>query len=92
MKTNESLLFQLRCCYETQQPLACAHVISTFQGKIELRNQRLTPTDCLAVGYAINKSGYSNVDLDLYGTDIGDAGAQVLGAALMNCTTVRILM
>ena len=92
MKTNDSLLFQLQCCYESQYSPACAHVISMFQGRIELRNQRLTPTDCLAVGYAINKSGYSsNIELDLRDAGIGDAGAQVLGVALKNCTNIRIL-
>ena len=63
MKTNESLLFQLQCCYETQHSQACADVIGNFQGKIELSDQRLTPTDCLAIVYTIRRSEYPNVEL-----------------------------
>ena len=66
MNTNKSVLFKLQCCYEAQHSLACAHVISTFHGKIELRNQTLAPTDCLAVGYAVNRSCYPNIELDLH--------------------------
>ena len=91
LKTNDSVLFQLQCCYETQHSLACDHVLSTFQGKIELRDQRLTLTDCLAIGYAINRSEYPNIELHLHDTGIGDAGAQVLGTVLKNCTNIGIL-
>ena len=95
IKTNTSLLFQLQCCYESQHSLACAHVISraihNLQGKLQLMNQRLTLTDCLAIGYALNRSDCSNIELDLSNADIGDAGAQVLGTALKNCTSIKVL-
>ena len=89
--TDRSVLFQLQCCYETQDSQACDHVISTIQGNINLRNQKLTPTDCLAVGYVISKSNYPNTKLDLCNAGIGDAGAQVLGTALKNSTSITFL-
>ena len=89
MTSNKSILFQLRCCYESQHPLVCTHVINAFGGKVELKDRQLTPRDCLAIGYTITKSNHQNVELHLIHTGIGANEFQVLGAALKDCENLK---
>lgn len=90
--TTNDKLFRLQCCHESQHSLPCTHVISSFNGRVEIKSSNLSPLDCVAIGYTINKSNYSGVNLIFNrDTNIGVTGAQALGKGLKNCTNINKL-
>ena len=63
MEATKDKLFQLGCCYESQHLLPCTHLIHACEGKLEFSHNNLSPSDCIAIGYVVNKSKYQNVNL-----------------------------
>ena len=56
IKTVEDKLVKIQCCYETQLPLPCSYVIKAVNRQLEFYSKSLSPSDCAAVGYTLNKS------------------------------------
>ena len=56
LKSTEDTVFQLRCCYESQNSLPCNYVLTACNGKLRFTDLNLTPSDCAAIGYVVNKS------------------------------------
>ena len=57
MERTEDELFKLQCCHESQCASLCTHVINTFGSRVVFNaSNNLSPSDCVAIGYAINKS------------------------------------
>ena len=89
METTNDELFKLQCCHESQHSLPCSHVISAFDGRVDIKSSNLSPSDFVAIGYAINKSDYPIVALTF--NNIGVIGAQAFGEGLKNCTRINKL-
>ena len=71
-------LFQLQCCYESQHLLPCAHVISAFDGHVHFNADNLNQSDCIAIGYTVNKSDFQTVSLSFSNCNISSEGAVAL--------------
>lgn len=63
MRTTEDKLFHMQCCYESHRSLPCTHVISSVDGRVEFNTVNLSPSDCAAIGYTVNKSDSQTVHL-----------------------------
>ena len=54
------LLSKIQYAYQSQHPPLCSNVIDR---RVEIRDCNLSPSDCTAIGYVINKAKYEIVDL-----------------------------
>ena len=68
-------MFKIQCAHESCHPLPCTHVISSLEGFLEFSRERLTPSDCAALGYVIKNSGYQDVSVGFDRCNISTAGA-----------------
>ena len=87
MVTTNDTRFKLQCCLESQHSLPCTHVISAFCGQVKIYSRYISPSDCAAIVYAINKSDYQTVDFTFNGDRfniIDVTGIQVLVEGLKN--------
>ena len=75
IQANDKLLFKIQCAHESCHPLPCTHVISSLEGFLEFSRERLTPSDCAALGYVIKNSGYQDVSVGFDRCNISTAGA-----------------
>ena len=55
MRRTKDALLQIRCAYESQDKVPCTHVIDSLHGYVKISNKRLSPSDCVAIGYVLNK-------------------------------------
>ena len=53
--SKDDVLFQIRCAYESQNALPCTHIINSVDNRLIINNTRLSPSDCIAIGYVLNK-------------------------------------
>ena len=60
METTKDTLYKLQCCYETQNPQPCTHVISDI---VCLSHYNFTPSDCAALGYVIKRSNRQHIHI-----------------------------
>lgn len=56
-------LFQLQCCHESQNSLACKHMVSASKAQLKFNSINFNPSDCTAIGYAVYKSDEEPVQL-----------------------------
>ena len=73
--TNDIKLFQLQCCYESQCSSLYTHVIKTYSGRIEFNSRNFSPSDCVTIGYVINKSDNQTLDLIFNNCNFSSDGA-----------------
>ena len=79
MSAIENQMVKIQCCYETQNSSPCNYVINDFNGLLEFDSYNFTPSDCTAIGYAINKSDYHlMVSLIFKGCSFSTEGALTL--------------
>ena len=55
-KTKGNTLFHIQCAYESQEKIACKHVLKAIEYHISLANITLTTPDFTAIGYISNTS------------------------------------
>ena len=48
-------IFKFQCSYESQQSSTCIHIIRTLQGELKFTSVNLSPSDCTAIGFAVQK-------------------------------------
>lgn len=60
LETTKDQLYKIQCCYETQNPQICTHVISKH---VTFSHANLTPSDCAALGFVVKMSSYQHVDI-----------------------------
>ena len=53
---TDVVLFQIHCCYESQHSLPCSHMVKSQNGCLTFIDINLSPIDCTAIGYVINKA------------------------------------
>ena len=74
IQANDTLLFKIQCAHESNHPLPCNLVISSFKGCLEFSRDKLTPSDCAALGYVIKNSGYQDVSVSFDRCNVSTAG------------------
>ena len=80
--TAKDILFQLQCCYESQDTLPCNIVISASKGQLKFNSYNFTPSDCVAIGYAVNRSDVERVKLTFIECKFSAEGAEALLQAI----------
>ena len=79
MSAINDQMVKIQCCYETQNSSLCNYIIKGFNGLLEFDSYNFTPSDCTAIGYAINKSDYHlMVSLIFKGCSFSTEGALTL--------------
>ena len=56
-------LFQLQCCHESQNSLACKYMINASKAQLKFNSINFNPSDCTAIGYAVYESDDEPVHL-----------------------------
>ena len=76
MKAIENKMVKIQCCFETQHSSPCKYIMNSVNGRLLFDSNNFTPSDCTAIGYAINKSD-SNliVNLTFKGCSFSTEGA-----------------
>ena len=75
-ETIDDQLFRIQCGYESQHSLPCTHVVSSLNYCLKFREKNLTPTNCVAIGYVINRDKHhTKVDLTFDFCSISTEGA-----------------
>ena len=59
---ESDLLMKILYAYESQYPLLCSRIINS---QVEFSDCTLSPSDCVAIGYVINRASHNIVDLSL---------------------------
>ena len=62
---SHTMLFQVHCAYESQQPQLCSLAIQLLQGEINLRICIFTHADCIALGYMISNASELVATIDI---------------------------
>ena len=85
-ESNKKLLLSLlHCLYEAQDPSLCESVAQQLQHGLDLRDTRLTPSDCLCIGYFLAhmcKMAAGEFKVNLEVCSIGDQGCKYLVSGL----------
>ena len=76
MERNKDKLLQLQCCYESQHSSPCSYIIRACGGHIGFKDRNLSSSDCVSIGYAINKSNYQAVNLIFNNCSISSEGVE----------------
>ena len=71
-------LFQLICCHESQNSLACKHIINASKAQLKFNSTNFTPSDCTAIGYAIHEYDDEPVQLVFHDCNLSYEGAIAL--------------
>lgn len=71
-------LIQLQCCHESQNPLACEHVITASKAQLKFKSTNFTPSDCTAIGYVTHECDDEPVQLSFQDCNLSSEGAIAL--------------
>ena len=71
-------LFQLQCCHESQNSLACKHMVSASKAQLKFNSINFNQSDCVAIGYAVYESDDEPVQLVFNGCNFSYEGVIAL--------------
>ena len=79
------LISLLHCLYEAQQPSLCERIARDLQQGIKVDEIRLSPLDCLCIGYFLSACKSKKLEIDLSSCSIDDDGCEHLVSDLCKC-------
>ena len=77
-KASLDSLTNIRFAYESQHALPCTNVLNMCEGILMFSKMHLSPLDCAAIGYVINRADFEPVQLVFKHCDFTKVGLETL--------------